>query len=180
MIDQALGRSGISFMPYCNKPASVAPSSASNRGLYDPTFERDSCGVGFVADMSGRKSHATIQSGLQVLKNLQHRGACGCDQDTGDGAGILMQLPDLFFRSDNTSLSDRLPAAGDYGVAFVFLPRGGAQRLICHRTLEAVVAAEGQKITAFRADDYYWRDLGKPENISQTIAELKRGLLALQ
>ena len=138
-------------MPHCNKPASVAPSSASNRGLYDPTFERDSCGVGFVADMSGRKSHATIQSGLQVLKNLQHRGACGCDQDTGDGAGILMQLPDLFFRSDNTSLSDRLPAAGDYGVAFVFLPRGGAQHLICHRTLEAVVAAEGQKMLGWRA-----------------------------
>ena len=137
-------------MPHFNKPASVAPPSASNRGLYDPAFERDSCGVGFVADMSGRKSHATIQSGLQVLKNLQHRGACGCDQDTGDGAGILMQLPDLFFRSDNTSLSDRLPAAGDYGVAFVFLPRGGAQRLICHRTLEAVVAAEGQKMLGWR------------------------------
>ncbi|MBV8130876.1 MAG: glutamate synthase large subunit [Planctomycetaceae bacterium] len=137
-------------MPHCNEPASVAPPGYSNQGLYDPAFERDSCGVGFVADMGGRKSHATIQSGLQVLKNLQHRGACGCDQDTGDGAGILMQLPDLFFRSDNTSLSDRLPAAGDYGVAFVFLPRGEAQRLICHRTLEAAVTAEGQKMLGWR------------------------------
>src|SRR5271157_152983 len=132
-------------MPHCNKPASVAPSSASNRGLYDPTFERDSCGVGFVADMSGRKSNATIQSGLQVLKNLQHRGACGCDQDTGDGAGILMQLPDLFFRSDNTSLSDRLPAAGDYGVAFVFLPQGMSDSAALDQVL-AVLVQSGRSL----------------------------------
>jgi len=137
-------------MPHFNEPASLALPCYSKQGLYDPAFERDSCGVGFVADMGGRKSHATIRSGLQVLKNLQHRGACGCDQDTGDGAGILMQLPDLFFRSDNTSLSDRLLAAGDYGVAFVFQPRGESQRMICHRTLEAVAAAEGQKVLGWR------------------------------
>ena len=82
------------------RPPRIASRSSSREGLYDPAFERDSCGVGFVADLSGRKSHATVQSGLQVLRNLQHRGACGCDQDTGDGAGILMQLPDLFFRSE--------------------------------------------------------------------------------
>ena len=137
-------------MPHLHQPARVATRSDSNQGLYDPVFERDSCGVGFVADMGGQQSHATIQSGLLVLKNLQHRGACGCDQDTGDGAGILMQLPDRFFRSDNISFSDRLPAAGDYGVAFVFLPRGASQRMICHRTLEAIAAAEGQKVLGWR------------------------------
>ncbi len=97
--------------------------SDSNPGLYDPAFERDSCGVGFVADMGGQKSHATIQSGLLVLKNLQHRGACGCDQDTGDGAGSSCNCRIASFAPTTSSFSDRLPAAGDYGVAFVFLPR---------------------------------------------------------
>ena len=106
---------------------------------------------GRVRSRPGRPpGHATVQSGLQVLKNLQHRGACGCDQDTGDGAGILMQLPDRFFRSGLMSFSDRLPAAGDYGVAFLFLPRGASQRMICHRTLEAIVATEGQKVLGWR------------------------------
>ncbi len=74
------------------------PSPPIREGLYDPSFERDACGVGFVADRSGRKTHATVSDALQLLRNLQHRGACGCDQDTGDGAGILLQLPDPFFR----------------------------------------------------------------------------------
>ena len=100
----------------------TVPLPPAREGLYDPAMERDSCGVGFVADLNGRKSHATVQSGLQLLRNLQHRGACGCDQDTGDGAGILMQLPDPFFRVRGGEISDRLPPAGDYGVAFVFLP----------------------------------------------------------
>ncbi len=85
------------------RPSRIAPRLRPlppvRDGLYDPTFERDSCGVGFVAHLNGRKSHATVQSGLQVLRNLQHRGACGCDQDTGDGAGILLQMPDPFFRA---------------------------------------------------------------------------------
>ncbi len=137
-------------MAQLKTPVDFVSLPLAKAGLYDPAFERDSCGVGFVADLSRRKSHATIQSGLQVLKNLQHRGACGCDQDTGDGAGILMQLPDHFFRTENVALADRLPADGDYGVAFVFLPRGASQRLICHRTLEAIVAAEGQNILGWR------------------------------
>src|SRR3974390_1185601 len=129
-------------MPQPRRAACFPSRLSSREGLYDPAFERDSCGVGFGADLSGRKSHATVLSGLQVLRNLQHRGACGCDQDTGDGAGILMQLPDPFFRSENAPIPDSLPAAGDYGVAFVFLPRGSSQRLICHRTLENIVATE--------------------------------------
>lgn len=137
-------------MPQPRRSALIPLRPSSREGLYDPAFERDSCGVGFVADLSGRKSHATVLSGLQVLRNLQHRGACGCDQDTGDGAGILMQLPDPFFRSENAPRPDGLPTAGDYGVAFVFLPRGEAKRMICHRTLESIVAVEGQRMLGWR------------------------------
>ncbi|QEH32134.1 Ferredoxin-dependent glutamate synthase 1 [Aquisphaera giovannonii] len=133
-------------------PRSQRPSMPMTRrreGLYDPAFEKDACGVGFVADLKGRRSRGIVESGLQVLKNLQHRGACGCDQDTGDGAGILMQMPDAFFRGEPT-FADALPPPGDYGVAFVFMPKGASQRLICHRTLEGIVAAEGQRLLGWR------------------------------
>src|SRR5215469_5337843 len=97
------------------------PLATRRQGLYDPSFEHDACGVGFVARLDGRKSHATVQSGLQLLRNLQHRGACGCDQDTGDGAGILLQMPDAFFRAETARLAITLPPPGDYGVAMAFL-----------------------------------------------------------
>src|SRR5258708_14839047 len=106
--------------PSSAPPRSV-PLAPSRDGLYDPAFERDSCGVGFVAQKDGRKSHSIVQLGVQVLKNLQHRGACGCDQDTGDGAGILLQMPDAFFRAEAERLKIALPAPGDFGVAFLFL-----------------------------------------------------------
>ena len=136
-------------MPHFNKPASVALSSGSNAGTLRSGLRRDACGVGFVADLSGRKSHATVLSGLQVLKNLQHRGACGCDQDTGDGAGILMQLPDPFFRSENAPFRTvcRLPEITAWR-SFSCPGRGPA--LICHRTLENIVATEGQQMLGWR------------------------------
>src|SRR3974390_13669 len=137
-------------MPQPRRAACFPSRLSSREGLYDPAFERDSCGVGFGADLSGRKSHATVLSGLQVLRNLQHRGACGCDQDTGDGAGILIQLPDAFFRSHAPSPSIPLPGPGDYGIAFVLLPRGEPQRLICHRTIERIVTTTGQKVLGWR------------------------------
>src|SRR5512135_1362324 len=126
------------------------PPSPRRDGLYDPAFERDSCGVGFVARLSGQKSHATVRSGLEILRNLQHRGACGCDQDTGDGAGILLQMPDPFFRAQAERLKIPLPGPGDYAVAFVFLPKGGIQRLLCQRTLEALVVEQGQVVLGWR------------------------------
>ena len=95
----------------------VQPPAAA--GLYDPAHEHDACGVGFVVDMKGRKSHGIVQQALQVLMNLEHRGACGCEVNTGDGAGILIQMPDRFLRK---VAPGRAAGAGRYGAGLVFLP----------------------------------------------------------
>ena len=92
------------------------------QGLYDPQFEHESCGVGFVVNMKGKKSHEIVRQGLQILVNLEHRGACGFEENTGDGAGILIQLPDSFLREVAKEEHISLPPAGQYGVAMVFLP----------------------------------------------------------
>ena len=133
-------------MPTSRDASRPLPSPPAREGLYDPAFERDSCGVGFVASSAGGKSHAIVEDGLQLLRNLQHRGACGCDQDTGDGAGVLFQMPDAFFRAEADRLGVRLPGPGDYGVAFTFLPRKGTFGLVCRRTLEGIVVEEGQEV----------------------------------
>src|SRR3989449_1039384 len=96
------------------------------QGLYDPAHEHDACGVGFVVDIKGRKSHAIVRQGLVVLINLLHRGACGCEPNTGDGAGILLQVPDKFLRKQCGRLGIPLPGPKDYGVGCVFLPRDAA------------------------------------------------------
>src|SRR5579875_873249 len=121
------------------------------QGLYLPTFERDACGVGFVVDLHGRKSHQIIQMGLQVLDNLTHRGACGCDPLTGDGAGILLQLPDTFFRQPAAGLHFTLPAAGQYAVAMVFLPQEADESDLCEQIFERIVREEGLKFLGWRA-----------------------------
>src|ERR1700749_771466 len=122
------------------------PSPPIREGLYNPSFERYACGVGFIAALRGRKTHATVSDALQLLRNLQHRGACGCDQDTGDGAGILLQMPDAFFRAESERLKLRLPELGKYAVAFTFLPKRGTQRMVCQRTLESIVVEEGHAL----------------------------------
>src|SRR5580704_17936180 len=94
------------------------------QGLYDPQFEHDACGVGFVVNIKGAKSHKIIRDALTILLNLNHRGACGCEANTGDGAGILMQTPHGFFKEVCRKEKIKLPAGpGEYGVAMVFLPR---------------------------------------------------------
>ena len=92
------------------------------QGLYDPRYEHDACGIGFVANIKGQKSHDIIVKGIQILINLTHRGACGCDPETGDGAGILIQIPHKFFARECAKLGFTLPPAGEYGVGMVFLP----------------------------------------------------------
>ncbi|NQT85413.1 glutamate synthase subunit alpha, partial [bacterium] len=104
--------------------ASGRPPQA--RGLYDPSYEHDSCGIGVVADVAGRRSHDTVRDAIQILENLTHRGAAGADPECGDGAGILMQVPDAFIRTRCADLDIRLPAAGQYAVGMVFLPAGRA------------------------------------------------------
>jgi glutamate synthase domain-containing protein 2/glutamate synthase domain-containing protein 1/glutamate synthase domain-containing protein 3 len=118
--------------------------------LYDPWFEHDACGVGFVANIGGERSHAIIKKGLQVLQNLTHRGACGCDPLTGDGAGMLVQLPHEFFRKVCDRLDVALPAAGEYGAGLVFLPRDVRERDFCKQTFERIIREEGQSLLGWR------------------------------
>ena len=120
------------------------------QGLYDPAQEHDSCGVGFIVDLNNRKAHAIVQKALQILINLEHRGACGCEVNTGDGAGILIQMPHLFLLQECTKLGIHLPAPGEYGVGSVFLPRDDADRARCEKLVEKVVRDEGQKVLGWR------------------------------
>src|ERR1051326_7095117 len=117
------------------------------QGLYNPEDERDACGVGFVVDIKGRKSHGIIRKALEVLINLEHRGACGCEANTGDGAGILIQTPDAFFRK---AVSFTLPDAGSYGAALVFLPRDARDRETIQNLIAAVVDEEGATLLGWR------------------------------
>ncbi len=121
-----------------------------HRGLYDPAFEHDACGVGFVANIRGERSHDVIRKGIQVLENLEHRGACGCDPETGDGAGLLLQLPDRFVRREAERLGIVLPAPGAYAVGQVFLSTDEATALRQARSFEEVVEAEGQRVLGWR------------------------------
>ncbi|MDZ4122934.1 MAG: hypothetical protein U1E02_01970, partial [Hydrogenophaga sp.] len=113
-------------------------------GLYDPTNEHDACGVGFVAHIKGQKSHAIVQQGLKILENLDHRGAVGADKLMGDGAGLLIQLPDALYREEMAAQGVTLPPAGEYGVGMIFMPKEHASRLACEQEMERAVAAEGQ------------------------------------
>src|SRR3984893_16247593 len=95
----------------------------SPQGLYDPRFEHDACGVGFICHMKGKASHEIVSSALLMLENMNHRGACGCEVDSGDGAGILVRVPDAFLRGKCQELGFTLPPAGEYGVGMFFLPQ---------------------------------------------------------
>jgi len=119
-------------------------------GLYDPAFEHDACGVGFVVNMHGQKSHQIVRQGLEILVNLTHRGACGCDPLTGDGAGILVQMPHEFFEAKLAEQGIKLPSAGNYGVGNVFLPPDDSERHFCQDRLEAIAADEGQTFLGWR------------------------------
>ena len=122
----------------------------ARQGLYDPQFEHESCGVGFVANMKGVKSHEIVEQGLQILVNLEHRGACGFEENTGDGAGILIQMPDKFLRAVTKEDHIELPPAGHYGVAMTFLPPDKQLRQKIEERFEQVVRAEGQKFLGWR------------------------------
>jgi len=120
------------------------------QGLYDPQFEHEACGVGFVVHIKGTKSHSIIRQGLQILTNLDHRGACGCEANTGDGAGILIQTPHEFLKLVAREARVALPAPGDYGVGMMFLPRDREQRAECEKIFAGIVAEEGQKLLGWR------------------------------
>jgi len=119
-------------------------------GLYDPANEHDACGVGFVAHIKGVKSHAIVTQALKILENLDHRGAVGADPLMGDGAGILIQLPDALYREEMARQGVTLPTFGEYGVGMVFLPKEHASRMACEQELERAVRAEGQVVLGWR------------------------------
>src|SRR5215472_2476469 len=120
------------------------------QGLYDPQVEHEACGVGFVVNMKGRKSHSIIEQSLQVLLNLDHRGACGCEANTGDGAGILMQPPHEFLKLVAREGKITLPSRGEYGVGMLFFPPTASQRAQCERIFSEIVVEEGQKVLGWR------------------------------
>jgi len=120
------------------------------QGLYDPSNEKDACGVGFIAHIKGKKSHSIIEQGLLILKNLDHRGAVGADKLMGDGAGILIQIPDQYYREEMAKQGVALPPPGEYGVGMVFLPKENASRIACEQEIERAVLAEGQVVLGWR------------------------------
>ena len=126
-------------------------SAPAKQGMYDPAFEHDACGVGFVVDVQGRKSNEIIQKSLKVLLSLEHRGACGCEANTGDGAGVLLQISHNFFVGQCQDLERDLPPCGEYGVGMVFLPIDPAGRSECEHLLESLVAEEGQSVLGWRS-----------------------------
>jgi glutamate synthase domain-containing protein 2/glutamate synthase domain-containing protein 1/glutamate synthase domain-containing protein 3 len=119
----------------------------ARQGLYDPAFEHDACGVGMICNLKGVKSHEIVHKALQILVNLSHRGACGCDEKTGDGAGILMQVPDKFLRK---TAGFNLPPVTEYATGLVFLPRNEAERKHCMDLFERVIKEEGQQFLGWR------------------------------
>ena len=120
------------------------------QGLYDPAFEHDACGVGFVVDIKGRKSHQIIENAVTILKNLIHRGACGCEENTGDGVGMLTQLPHKFFVRVCKEIGIDLPEFGHYGAGMVFLPNDPTQQQHCIGELNKIVKEEGQHVLGWR------------------------------
>ena len=131
-------------------PDHARPGLPAKQGLYDPANEHDACGVGFVVNMHGAKSHAIVRQGLEVLENLTHRGACGCDPLTGDGAGILMQMPHDFFAAVAPQAGISLPAAGDWAVGNIFLPPSEGDREAAEQFFEKLVREEGLEFLGWR------------------------------
>jgi glutamate synthase (NADPH/NADH) large chain len=133
------------------QPTSMTDIAAATAGgLYDASREHDACGVGFVAHIKGQRAHSIIAQGLKILENLDHRGAVGADKLMGDGAGILIQIPDEYFRAEMAAAGIALPPPGEYGVGQVFLPKEHASRLACEQELERAVRAEGQVLLGWR------------------------------
>ncbi len=133
-----------------NGDAQQASGLPATQGLYDPQQEHDACGVGFVVNIKGGRSHEIVQQALQILNNLRHRGACGCEDNTGDGAGILIQMPHEFLVEACAETKLKLPAAGQYGAGNVFLPMDAAERKRCKQRFEEIIREESQEVIGWR------------------------------
>jgi glutamate synthase (ferredoxin) len=139
------------------------------QGLYDPQFEHDSCGVGFVVNIKGQKSHKIVRDALTILVNLAHRGACGCEANTGDGAGILLQTPHEFLKQVCAQEKIALPAYGEYGVGMVYLPPDTTSRYKCEKLFEEIVENEGHRLLGWRTVPTANATLGETARASEPI-----------
>ena len=143
------------------------PGLPPKQGLYDPEQEKDSCGIGFVVNITGQKSHAIVQQGLQILENLSHRGAQGCDPCTGDGAGILLQVPHEFLKRAADDVGVLLPNTGEYGVGMVFLPPHIDTRQQCEALFSRIIEEEGARLLG-------WRDVPVKSDAIGAVAQIGR------
>jgi glutamate synthase (NADPH) large chain len=147
------------------------PYPPEKQGLYDPRHEHDACGMGFVVNLDGRKTHEIVQKGIQILINLTHRGACGCDPETGDGAGVLIQIPHDFFARECAKLGFTLPEPGEYGVGMMFLPVENAQRLLCEGMVERIAREEGLTVLGWRDTPLHGDAIGRQARATQPYIE---------
>lgn len=139
--------------------------------LYDPRNEHDACGVGFVVNLNNEKSHDIITKGIEILVNLTHRGACGCDPETGDGAGVTIQIPHQFFVKECLKLGFTLPAEGEYGVGMIFLPVEPQPRFQCQGIIDRIVEEEGLKVLGWRDTPINGDSIGRVARGSQPYIE---------
>ena len=140
------------------------------QGLYDPRNEHDACGIGFVVNIKGHASHDIITKGIQILINLTHRGACGCDPETGDGAGVLIQIPHKFFDKECRKLGMTLPEAGEYGIGMCFLPVEHTARLLVEGMIERITRDEGLEPLGWRDTPIFSDAIGRVARASQPIS----------
>jgi glutamate synthase (NADPH/NADH) large chain len=153
---RALGDSAGNAGPPAAEPPAMAardtadPGVPAPRGLYDPALDKDSCGVGFIADIKGRKSHQIVEDALTILVNLEHRGAVGADPRAGDGAGILVQIPHAFFAREASELGFALPTPGEYAIGVLFMPPEESWRQEIQRVYAEEIAAEGMELLGWR------------------------------
>jgi len=145
--------------------------SYKKQGLYDPANEHDSCGVGFVCNINGERSNKIVRQGIEVLKRLAHRGATGADPKTGDGAGILMQVPHEFLAKVCGENNITLPPRGDYGTGLIFLPRDKAEREFCKKTVNEIVKREGQEVLWWRAVPVDSSSIGSTAKETEPVIE---------
>ena len=147
------------------------PTASSDFPLYDPRTEHDACGIGFVVKLNGEKSHEIITKGIEILINLTHRGACGCDPETGDGAGLTIQIPHALFARECAKIGFVLPAEGEYGVGMVFLPVEPQPRFQCQGVLDRIVQEEGLSVLGWRDTPVEADAIGRIARASQPYIE---------
>ena len=143
------------------------------KGLYDPANEKDSCGVGMVADIKGNPSRQIMEDAYLVNSRMDHRGGCGFEENTGDGAGILVALPHNFFKKISKEIGVNLPEKGSYAVGNIFLPQDKDERKFCKKEIESIVISEGQELLGWRSVpvDSEKADVGPAAKLSQPVIE---------